>query len=105
MIMFSSFMSTFGQLISIMSVYRVYSLLILHLALQKTFHYSVEGEYLALSYDGDYATLLSQHIMLTFVFTRGHMCQFDRALYPTENVSNCLYVLFINDTVLIKRKP
>ena len=37
----------------IMNVYKVYNLLIVHLLLQKTFHYFVESEYLALSSDGD----------------------------------------------------
>ena len=30
------------------------------------------------------------------------MCQFDTALYPTENVSWCLYTLFVNDAEQIK---
>ena len=61
----------------IMNVYKGYNLLIFHPVLQKTCHYSLEGEYLALSSDGDYATLLLEHDILIFVFTRGQMCQFD----------------------------
>ena len=52
----------------------------------KTFCYSVEGEYLALSSDVDCATIPSECDMLICVFTKGHMCQFDTALYPTEKV-------------------
>ena len=57
----------------IMNVYKAYNLLILHLALENTFYYPVEGEYLALSSDDDYASIPSEHDMLTCVFTRGHM--------------------------------
>ena len=64
---------------------------------RRHFHYSVEGEYLALTSDGDYATIPVEYDMLACVFTREHMCQIHTALYPTENVSWCLYVLFIND--------
>ena len=35
--------------------------------------YSIEGEYLALSTDRDYAALPSQQDMLTCVFTRGYL--------------------------------
>ena len=67
------------------------------------FQNSIEGEYLTLSSDSDYATLLSEQDMLTCVFTKGHICQFDTALYPTEKVSWCLYTFFVNDTDRIKK--
>ena len=31
------------------------------------------------------------------------MCQFETGLYPTENVSWCLYTLVVNDTERIKK--
>ena len=52
----------------IINVYEVYNLLILHPVLQKTFHYSVEGEYLTISSNSNYATLPSQYDMLTSSF-------------------------------------
>ena len=51
----------------IMNVKKVYNLPILHLALWKTFHYSLGTEYLELSSDGDYATIPSEHGMPTFL--------------------------------------
>ena len=41
----------------IMNVYKVYNLPVLHLVLYKTFWYSVEGEYLVLSSDSEYASM------------------------------------------------
>ena len=52
-----------------MNVYKVYNLLILHAVLQKTLHYFVEGEHLALSSDSDYANLPSEQDILTCVFS------------------------------------
>ena len=42
--------------------------------LWKAFHYSLEGEYLVLFSNGDYATIPSKHNILTFVFTQGYTC-------------------------------
>ena len=78
-------------------MYQVVNLPILHSALQNIFHYSVKCEYLALSSDGDYATIPSECDMLTCIFTRGHICQFSMTFYATENVSLYLYTLFVND--------
>ena len=82
----------------LINVYNFYYLPILNLLLQQTFCYSFEGEYQALLFDGDFATIPSECDMLTYMFIRGHMCQFDTALYPTQKVSWCLYALFVNDT-------
>ena len=71
--------------------------------MHKTFQYSVEGEYLALLSDGDYATLPSEKDMLICAITREYICQFDMALYPKEKKFPCvLYTLFVNDVEWIK---
>ena len=69
--------------------------------LQKMFQYSLKGEYVALSSE-DYATLLSGHDILTYVFTKGHMCQLETDLYPNGKIMCCLYALFINKAKQIK---
>ena len=74
-----------------MVVNKVYNWAILHPTLKNSFQYSIDGEYLALSSDSNYATLLSEQDMLTCVSTRSHMHQVDMSLYPTEKVSWCLY--------------
>ena len=60
----------------------------------------MESEYLVLTYYGYYATLWTECDMLTFVYTRGPMCQFYTALdstgtiIPHEQIKrNCNYVI------------
>ena len=53
-----------------MDEYKGYNLPILHPVLQKVFQYSLEGEYLALSYDGDYAMIALEHDILTYVLLK-----------------------------------
>ena len=62
--------------------------------LQKTFCYSVKADYLILSSHGEYATVPSECDMLTCVFTKEHICEFDTVLSPTEKVFWCPYALF-----------
>ena len=69
-----------------MNVYKVYNSQILHPAFQKTFQYSIEGGCLTFSFDGEYVILPPESDILTCVVTKGYMCQFDAALYPTETV-------------------
>ena len=61
-----------------------------------------KGEYLALSSYGDYATLPSEHEMLMYAFMRGHMCQFDIVLYPTEKFPG-VFTRWFNSFSTIKR--
>ena len=35
--------------------------------------------------------------------TKGHLCMFNQALYPVDNTNWCIYALFINDILKIKR--
>ena len=56
-----------------MDVYKVYNVATLHPILQKTFHYSVKGEYLPLLSNGDYATLLLECDIFTCVLSRSHV--------------------------------
>ena len=44
----------------------------------------------------------SEWDMSISVFTREHTCQLDKVLYLSENVSQCLYTLFVNDREWIK---
>ena len=81
----------------IMIVYKVDNLPILH-----PFQYLLEAEYLDLSSDGNYATIPLKINVLKHVLTQGHMCQLDTALYPTEKISWCIYILFIDSTNHLK---
>ena len=37
------------------------------------------------------------------LITNGHLCMFNQALYPMEHTKWCIYALFINDKIQIKR--
>ena len=56
-----------------MNVYKVYNLFILHSILQEAFQYPLKEEYLALSSDGDYATIPSGHDAITMISTNRDM--------------------------------
>ena len=60
----------------------------------KTFQYSLEGEYLSISSDGDYATILSEHGVLICGLTKGHICILDAALYPPKKIYNSIFMLY-----------
>ena len=57
----------------LMNMYKFHNLPVLHHVLQNTFHYSVEGKYLALLSDDDYATLPSFQDILAFVCSKTHV--------------------------------
>ena len=42
------------------------------------------------------------HVKLCLV-TNGHLCMFNQALYPVEHINWCIYALFINDHVRIRK--
>ena len=94
--------SAFGKESLIKSVNKVYNLPILHPILLKVFWYSLE--YLALPSDSDYAITLWEHNILTCVFTKGHVHQFETAFHPTERITWCLYALFVINAEQIKLK-
>ena len=66
------------------------------------FQYCLEGKYLNLCPQSDYAKILSEYDVLICVLTEEHMCQLDTALYPTEKMSWCLYTLIISSANQIK---
>ena len=82
-------------------MYIVCYLTILQPVLQMTFHYSVEGEYLALLSNGDHATLPSEYDMLACVFTRETCVKLTEHCIP-QKLYWCLYTLFVNDAEWIK---
>ena len=86
----------------IVHVNKVYNLPLLHPILKKTFPHSLEEECLALSSYGGDATIPSEHDGLKSFLTKGHMFRLDTALYPTEKMSWCFYILFINSANHIK---
>ena len=83
-----------------MNLYKVYNLPMLHPKLNVHAQYKIEepslpqGMFISLPY--------TIHIKLCSM-TTGHLCMFDQALYPVEKINWCIYALFINDYVRIRR--
>ena len=86
-----------------MNLYKVHNLPMLHPALQMHVQYEIEGPYLATLMDSMYITLPTDIDVRLCLMTKGHLCMFNQALYPVDNTNWCIYALFINDIIKIKR--
>ena len=86
-----------------MNLYKVHNLPMLHPTLQMHVQYEIEGPYLATLMDSMYITLPTDIDVRLCLMTKGHLCMFNQALYPVDNTNWCIYALFINDIIKIKR--
>ena len=90
-----------------MNLYEVYNLPMLHRKLnvhtQYEKMYEIEGTYLATLMEGMFISLPSVIDIKLCLMTTGHLCMFDQALYHMERINWCIYALFINDYVRIRR--
>ena len=86
-----------------MNLYKVYNLPMLHPKLNVHAQYEMEGTYLATLMEGMFISLPSTIDIKLCLMTTGHLCMFDQALYPVEKINWCIYDLFINDYIRIRR--
>ena len=86
-----------------MNLYKVHNLPMLHPTLQMHVQYELEGPYLATLMDSMFITLPTAMYVRLCLMTKGHICMFDQALYPVDNMNWCIYALFINDINKIKK--
>ena len=86
-----------------MNLYRVYNLPILHPMLNVHAQYEVEGTYLATLMECMFISLPSAIDIELCLMTTGYLCMFGEALYHVERINWCIYALFINDYVRIRR--
>ena len=75
----------------------------LHPTLNVHAQYEIEGTYLATLMEGMFISLPSTLDVKLCLMTNGHLCMFDQALYPVEEINWCVYALFINDYDRIRR--
>ena len=85
-----------------MDLYIVYNLPALHLELKVQFSYVLEGEYLAISALGTYASMPRWHEIHVCLATQGHLCVLNTGLHLVEKIKWFVHVLFIKDLKLIK---
>ena len=62
-----------------------------------------EGTYLTTMMEGMFISLPTALDVKLCLFTNGHLCMFNQALYPVEHTNWCIYALFVNDQKQIKR--
>ena len=53
--------------------------------------------------EGMFISLPSAIDIKLCLMTTAHLCMFDQAIYPVERINWCIYALFINDYVRIRR--
>ena len=65
--------------------------------------YELESSYLATIMDGMFITLPTVLDVRLCLMTNRHLCVFNQALYPVEQMNWCIYALFINNEEQIER--
>ena len=86
-----------------MNLNKAYNLPMLHPTLNVHAQYELEGTYLATMMDGMFISLPTALDVRLCLVTNGHLCMFDQALNPIDNMEWCIYALFINDNHWIKK--
>ena len=86
-----------------MNLYKIYNLPMLHPILHVHAQYELESSYIVTVMDGMFVTLPTALDVRLCLMTNGHLCMFNQALYPVEQMDWCVYALFINDEDLIEK--
>ena len=82
----------------VMNLYRVHNLPALHPKLHVQFQYQLEGEYLAITKDKQYAALPTAQDIQICETTERYLCPMNQALYPVDKIEWCVYALYKQDT-------
>ena len=80
-----------------MRLYKIHNLPSLHPELKVEVNYVLEGNYLAIHKDGEYAAIPTDREIQVCQVTRGFLCTLNSALYPIKKIEWCIYALFIKD--------
>ncbi len=86
-----------------LQVYRVHQFPALHPELREEFTYNLEGQYLGVTADGDFAALITQEEIQLCQSTDDYLCTLNSALYPTDSLGWCVYQLFSHNEDMIAR--
>ena len=81
-----------------MNLYKVHNLPTLHPKLHVQFQYQLEGGYLAITKDKQYAALpTAQGHTWICETTERYLCPMNQALYPVDKIEWCIYALYKQD--------
>ena len=86
-----------------MNLYKVYNLPTVHPELQIQASYELKGCYFATLKHNMYVALPDEENIWLCIVTKGHLCLFNQALYPVEQVNWCVYALFSQDEIKIRK--
>ena len=75
----------------VMNLYKVHNLPALHPQLNIQFQYPLEGEYLAITKDKQYAAIPTALDIRICEMTERYLCPMNQALYPAEKIE-CVYM-------------
>ena len=76
-----------------MNLYKVHNLPTVHPELKIEATYELEGKYFATLMHEMYVALPNEENIRLCIVSKGHLCLFDQALYPVENVTQCVYAV------------
>ena len=82
----------------VMNLYKVHNLPALHPKLHVQFQYQLEGEYLAITKDKQYAALPTAQDICICETTERYLCPMNQALYPVDEIEWCVHALNKQDT-------
>ena len=82
----------------VMNLYKVHNMPALHPGLHVQFEYKLEGEYLAITKDKQYAALPTARDIRICETTERYLCPMNQALYPVDKIEWCVYALYKQDT-------
>ena len=86
---------------SSLDLYRIYNLPIFNPSLNKALIYQLEANTLAVSKDGNYATIPTESEFLECTLASGHFCNLRSALYHMQSSKMCIIALFLKDEIAI----
>ena len=86
-----------------MNLYKIYNLPMLHPILHVHVQYELESSYIATVMDGMFIMLPTALDVRLCLMTNRHLCMFNQALYPVEQMNWCVYALFINNEDQIEK--
>ena len=82
----------------VMNLYKVHNMPALHPELHVQFEYKLEGEYLVITKDKQYAALPTARDIRICETTERYLCPMNQALYPVDKIEWCVYALYKQDT-------
>ena len=86
------------------TLYKVYNLPVYHPNLEKSLQYNLEGNYLAITKDGNYVIIPSEAEFVECTIAQGHFCNIRNALYHVTNSDWCLTALYLKKDTAIETK-